>query len=151
MDAEEPEVDARSVAQQVNAAVGGGIENLLDLDFGGPNTSATPISGGPGLTPQKSNIDDLLGLMDSGPGPSTPPFGTPPASSGFGGFDFGNPLAGGSGPSFSFPKVSLLTSANAQGLELQVGSQTWGSLGRDSDQPLVFSRARSLEKTVSRN
>ncbi|KAJ3055615.1 hypothetical protein HK097_009942 [Rhizophlyctis rosea] len=131
MDAEEPEVDARSVAQQVNAAVGGGIENLLDLDFGGPITTATPTSGGAGLTPQKSNIDDLLGLMDSGPGPSTPPYGTPTASGGFGGFNFGSSLGGGSGPSFSFPKTSLLTSADAQGLELQ------GTFSRKNGQPYL--------------
>ncbi|KAJ3044231.1 hypothetical protein HDV00_002909 [Rhizophlyctis rosea] len=129
MEAEEPEVDARTVAQQVNTAVGGGIENLLDLDFGGPSTS-TPVPGGApsSLTPQKSNIDDLLGLMDSEPAVSTPPFGTP--TSGFGGFDFGRP-AGASGQALSFPKESLLTSANAQGLELQ------GAFARKNNQPYL--------------
>ncbi|KAJ3013563.1 hypothetical protein HKX48_005673 [Thoreauomyces humboldtii] len=103
---DEPEVDARTVAAQVNAVVGGGIENLLDLDFGGgdssyPITSATQT---PITARAASNIDDLLGMSDLSPS-STPSFG-------MGGFD--------SGPAHvSPPKTSLLTSANAQGLDLQ--------------------------------
>ncbi|KAJ3282457.1 hypothetical protein HK104_010878 [Borealophlyctis nickersoniae] len=114
---EEPEVDARSVAAQVSAAVGGGIENLLDLDFGGPSdTAASPAGGSAPLTTQRSAIDDLLGLVDSEPSSGSSFSGLGSSGFGFGGTSFSGGSASGG---FVFPKVPLLTMANAQGLDLQ--------------------------------
>ncbi|KAI9090529.1 adaptin N terminal region-domain-containing protein [Phlyctochytrium arcticum] len=99
LEGEEPEVDARTVAQQVSVAVGGGIENLLDLDFGGPSTDApTPFSPGPPLSYQHSALDDLLGMANM------------ESSSG-----------GSADVQTRAVKTSLLTPDSSNGLEMQAG------------------------------
>ncbi|KAJ3172155.1 AP-1 complex subunit beta-1 [Geranomyces variabilis] len=116
MEGDEPEVDARTVAQQVNAAVGGGIENLLDLDFGGGSTgggggggySATPT---PVTARAASNIDDLLGMDDFGGGGGG---GGSNAGSPFGGM----PGFGDSTPAAPVERVEWLAPHAANGLEI---------------------------------
>ncbi|KAJ3189878.1 AP-2 complex subunit beta [Gaertneriomyces sp. JEL0708] len=128
---EELEVDARTVAKEVNDAVGGGLENLLDLDFGGPvSTSVTTPSGAPPpLTSTGSAIDDLLGLGDIGSSASTPLSGFPgvihsaATSDPFGGLGLAGLGSsshgfGASTPTTSAPKTTFLTPAQANGLEL---------------------------------
>ncbi|KAI9363455.1 adaptin N terminal region-domain-containing protein [Zopfochytrium polystomum] len=119
-------------AQEVIAAVGGNIENLLDLDFGGGHTTQHPAT-------SSSGIDDLLGLMDIGSTPSTSiSYTSPPlTSSGHNGLNglsgtsassplgdlFGSPasaggiFAGAAGP-YTLPKESLLQAGSANGLDL---------------------------------
>ncbi|TPX69947.1 hypothetical protein SpCBS45565_g02124 [Spizellomyces sp. 'palustris'] len=106
LEGEEPEVDARTVAAQVNAVVGGGIDNLLDLDFGGPSAGSPAAATPPPMRTQASAIDDLLGLADLSPSTSTPTYQP-------GGFE---PIVGATGTA---PKVSFLTSADAKGLDVQ--------------------------------
>ncbi|KND02292.1 uncharacterized protein SPPG_02767 [Spizellomyces punctatus DAOM BR117] len=106
LEGEEPEVDARTVAAQVNAVVGGGIDNLLDLDFGGPSAGSPAVATPPPMRTQTSAIDDLLGLTDLSPSTSTPTYQP-------GGFE---PMVGATSTT---PKVSFLTSANAKGLDVQ--------------------------------
>ncbi|KAI8912920.1 adaptin N terminal region-domain-containing protein [Powellomyces hirtus] len=139
LEGDEPEVDARTVAQQVNEVVGGGIENLLDLDFGGSSdvlttnshnayssSSANPTP--TTLRPQTSNIDDLLGLSNDHNGSS---YGSPSMASpsfSMGAFDS---IAGNSN-SAAVERAEWLTPANAQGLELQgVFTKRHGQLGVD--------------------
>ncbi|KAI8815848.1 adaptin N terminal region-domain-containing protein [Fimicolochytrium jonesii] len=105
---EEPEVDARTVAQQVNAAVGGGIENLLDLDFGGSYDTTSATTPAPNHR-TASAIDDLLGLSDM----SSPGVGGP--SGGFSGL--ASPV--GQGAATNTPKTTLLSAGEANGLDLQ--------------------------------
>ncbi|KAJ3091516.1 AP-2 complex subunit beta [Quaeritorhiza haematococci] len=93
---------------------GGGIDDLLGLvDMSGPSTSAVPPAASLG---SGGNLLDGLGSLGglSSPVSGAGAFGaaTSPLGSSFGG------LGAPSGSMFVFPKVPLLTAANAQGLDL---------------------------------
>ncbi|KAJ3232228.1 AP-2 complex subunit beta [Chytriomyces hyalinus] len=112
--------------QQVVASVGGNIENLLDLDFGGP--VAVPVSvSASGGGQRASNVDDLLGMMDLGGGSSSFGVASSPADA-----------------VIDTPKVKLLQPENANGLELS-GSfvKRNGQLSLD----LVFTNTTSIAMT----
>ncbi|KAJ3111403.1 AP-2 complex subunit beta [Physocladia obscura] len=83
--------------QKVVASVGGNIENLLDLDFGTP--AIIPSSSNTQSSQSASNVDDLLGIMDIG------------GSS----HSLVNNI---SAASIELPKVQLLKSETANGLDL---------------------------------
>ncbi|KAJ3216080.1 hypothetical protein HDU67_009960 [Dinochytrium kinnereticum] len=104
-DAEEAE-GAANVLKQV-AASGGNIENLLDLDFGGPALAPDPSPSS--AAPRKTSaIDDLLGLTDS-----EVPMAVSSMSSSFGsGLNLGA-----SAPAVN--KIQLISQAAGKGLELQ--------------------------------
>ncbi|KAI8853732.1 adaptin N terminal region-domain-containing protein [Chytridium lagenaria] len=109
-DTEEAE-GAASVIKQV-AASGGNIENLLDLDFGGPAMTPGPSSASPAsAAPKTSAIDDLLGMSGSEPMGMSSSYG-----GGLGGFGGFGGMA--TSPAPAPAKTQLLSQAAAKGLEL---------------------------------
>ncbi|KAL2918023.1 beta-adaptin [Polyrhizophydium stewartii] len=139
---DEPEA-RRSIVQEAAQAMGasGGVDNLLDLDFGTPAAQPAPVGGGLGgldmriggpataaAPASKSGIDDLLSL-DMGMGTAMPSLGGVAGVSvaplgGLGGFSFGgsntSPIMSSPPGSarISLPKTPFLQPASSQGLDL---------------------------------
>jgi len=83
---EEQQQNARETTIQAPGVKGANAENLLDIDFDGaapasasPPTALDTMSGGtptrvaspPSQSTSGNNLDDLLGVFDSGPAPSS--------------------------------------------------------------------------------
>ncbi|KAJ3350612.1 AP-1 complex subunit beta-1 [Entophlyctis luteolus] len=99
VDDEENTVDVQKVVE----AVGGNIENLMDLDFGSPAPVPMPTAVTTNLPASASaanNIDDLLGIMDLGSSSSF--HGTTAATS----------------EAVETPRTQLLTAESSNGLDL---------------------------------
>ncbi|KAJ3174438.1 hypothetical protein HK101_010968, partial [Irineochytrium annulatum] len=126
-EAEEAEGAANVIKQVV--ASGGNIDNLLDLDFGGPVATQTMASGAtssPSVQTPKvsSGIDDLLGLVDMGSSSSLNSNGGlgggMGGSMGLLGSGFGSSgmLASAPAKAEAGPRTQLLSAGTSKGLDL---------------------------------
>ena len=113
MDSEEPEGEIVStvIVEEAAKALGSSVGNLLDLDFGPPASSVSTIQ--PNHSSQvdsqrrTSNIDDIFGSVEEINSPAvgihSSPLGMLPSSF----------------QSFSFPKATLLSSQECNGLQVE--------------------------------
>ena len=107
----EPERPIQAVVQEAAKALGGDVGNLLDLDFGSSSDNAPVNVGVPNSYPV-SNIDDLLGSVESESLPVPVSLSGSPVSG-----LMPNPFS--LVPGFSFPKQILLSSSDCHGLSLE--------------------------------